>query len=187
LLAGYLNGCRADCVTRSFSKRIVPVINKNMDHNNSSCGMARIAAATFVTRTPLRRTRRHASAAAALLATAAACLVHCASSGETSNDKMAGYHQVQTFCKRSYIEVSGLWLTCDTPGAYYYGSTAYRNSEVCMSGDKANLVVDCTCKFSWTVDLVWTLSHLSQVTNCLFFFIVLFSFVSVLLPAQMAL
>jgi hypothetical protein len=51
--------------------------------------------------------------------------------------------QVQDFCRRSYIQVISLQLLCDTPGAYYYGSSAYRNSEVCVSGDKAHLAFQC--------------------------------------------
>lgn len=65
------------------------------------------------------------------------------SSGSDDNadksDPNWGKHVVQPFCRRDYIKVSGLWLTCDTPGAYYYGSSAYRKSQTCMSGDKANL------------------------------------------------
>lgn len=52
--------------------------------------------------------------------------------------------QTQDFCRRNFITVSQLSVLCDTPGAYYSGSTAYRNSVVCVSGDKAKLSVTCT-------------------------------------------
>lgn len=43
----------------------------------------------------------------------------------------------------SQITVSLLSILCDTPGAYYSGSTAYRNSPVCVAGDKAQLDIVC--------------------------------------------
>ena len=39
--------------------------------------------------------------------------------------------------------VTSVRLTCDSPGAYYYGSKTYRGSEVCIDGDKASLKVKC--------------------------------------------
>ena len=80
-----------------------------------------------------------------LVAFCAFCLVfHVrASNNNNNNDQALGYRNVEPFCRRSYIQVTGVWITCDTPGAYYYGGSAYRNSEVCMSGDKANILVDC--------------------------------------------
>lgn len=54
-----------------------------------------------------------------------------------------GVVQTQDFCLRNYIKVEKLSILCDTPGAYYYGSNAYRNSRVCMSGDKAHLKIKC--------------------------------------------
>ena len=54
-----------------------------------------------------------------------------------------GVVETQDFCTHNYIQVEKLTLLCDTPGAYYYGSNAYRNSLVCMSGDKAHLKVKC--------------------------------------------
>lgn len=70
------------------------------------------------------------------------------SNGSNSNrqrgNNKRGYQASEPFCRRNFVQVTGLWLTCDTPGAYYYGSSAYRNSEVCMSGDRANLEIQCT-------------------------------------------
>jgi hypothetical protein len=51
----------------------------------------------------------------------------------------------QNYCKHHLITVSSLSILCDTPGAYYSGSNAYRNSPVCVSNDKAKL--DIICKF----------------------------------------
>jgi len=54
-----------------------------------------------------------------------------------------GVVETQDFCRRNYIQVEKMSILCDTPGAYYYGSNAYRNSQVCMSGDKAHLKIKC--------------------------------------------
>lgn len=62
-------------------------------------------------------------------------------------NKDRGLVLTEDFCNRNYIQISRMTILCDTPGAYYYGSNAYRNSEVCMSGDKAKLNVTCElCK-----------------------------------------
>ena len=50
------------------------------------------------------------------------------------------------FCRLSpsrkrRITVPKVSVLCDTPGAYYSGSTAYRNSPVCVAGDKLRLDV----------------------------------------------
>ena len=59
----------------------------------------------------------------------------------TSNDRK-GFKDVQTYCRNTYVRVTDLSLLCDSPGAYYYGSTTYRNSEVCVTGDKAKLYME---------------------------------------------
>ena len=69
----------------------------------------------------------------------AACLVTASAASSSQQDNDSGYHDVQPYCQRNYVKVSKMWLLCDSPGAYYYGGSAYRNSEVCMSGDKAKL------------------------------------------------
>lgn len=101
----------------------------------------------------LVRTRRRYLQAGRIRAFALLCLLSVSAGekdsnqGKSKNNNNRGYHDVQPFCKRHYIQVTGVWLTCDTPGAYYYGSSAYRNSEVCMSGDKATLRVECKSPF----------------------------------------
>jgi hypothetical protein len=50
---------------------------------------------------------------------------------------------VQPYCKKTLVRVTAVYLTCDSPGAYYYGSGSYRGSVVCMSNDKANIRVEC--------------------------------------------
>jgi hypothetical protein len=64
------------------------------------------------------------------------------SSGSTSSSTK-GQLVVQPFCKKTNVRVTAVYLTCDSPGAYYYGSGNYRNSLVCMSDDKVNLRVEC--------------------------------------------
>jgi hypothetical protein len=49
----------------------------------------------------------------------------------------------QPFCSNNTIQVTRIQILCNTPGAYYYGSNAYRNSKVCTRGDKLNLQVHC--------------------------------------------
>jgi hypothetical protein len=58
-------------------------------------------------------------------------------------DPNKGLQQTNSFCKRSLIKVLSLRLLCNSPGAYYAGSNAYRKSDVCQAGDKAILEVEC--------------------------------------------
>jgi len=53
-----------------------------------------------------------------------------------------GYYNQFSVCDESSILVQDISITCDSPGAYYYGSNKYRNSASCQSGDKANMQVD---------------------------------------------
>lgn len=41
------------------------------------------------------------------------------------------------------IDVEKVFLICDSPGAYYYGSGSYRDSARCKYGDKAKMHVYC--------------------------------------------
>jgi hypothetical protein len=65
------------------------------------------------------------------------------SSNSASTSTTKGQLVVQPFCKKTNVRVTAVYLTCDSPGAYYYGSGNYRNSLVCMSDDKVNLRVEC--------------------------------------------
>lgn len=49
------------------------------------------------------------------------------------------YFNQFTVCADSAILVEDLAITCDSPGAYYYGSSKYRDSATCMGGDKGKL------------------------------------------------
>jgi len=49
------------------------------------------------------------------------------------------YYNQFTVCADSAVIVEELVITCDSPGAYYYGSSKYRGSATCMGGDKARL------------------------------------------------
>jgi hypothetical protein len=91
--------------------------------------------------------------AAMILATSAAESSSSSFSSWTATTSAAvgqtkGIVLTEDFCNRNYMQISRLTLLCNTPGAYYHGSNAYRNSEVCMSGDKAVLDVSCmyTCR-----------------------------------------
>jgi hypothetical protein len=74
-------------------------------------------------------------------------------SGSASIGQTKGIVLTEDFCNRNYMQISRLSILCNTPGAYYHGSNAYRNSEVCMSGDKANLDVSCKCQPLLHLDL----------------------------------
>ena len=62
----------------------------------------------------------------------------CTSSSNTD------LQQRHTNRQKPQISVSLLSVVCDTPGAYYSGSNAYRNSHVCIGGDKAKMDLLCT-------------------------------------------
>lgn len=63
---------------------------------------------------------------------------------ETATQAPVNLVTTQDFCKRHFVQVTQLSILCDTPGAYYSGSTAYRDSPICVGGDKAKLNVTCT-------------------------------------------
>ena len=44
-------------------------------------------------------------------------------------------------CADSIVQIEELSVVCDSPGAYYYGSKKYRNSQSCVAGDKAKVDV----------------------------------------------
>jgi hypothetical protein len=67
-----------------------------------------------------------------------------ASSSEFDNSNVKGQLNFRSPCYRNWVRVTKLVLTCDSPGAYYYGSTTYRNSETCATGDKARIGLSCT-------------------------------------------
>ena len=48
-------------------------------------------------------------------------------------------------CSQEDFEVQAVFLVCDSPGAYYRGSSTYRDSTTCIYGDKARLQLQCKC------------------------------------------
>ena len=65
-----------------------------------------------------------------------------ATASSESNSKSAsakGQLSFRSTCSRNWVRVTSLVLTCDSPGAYYYGSSTYRNSDTCAAGDKARI------------------------------------------------
>ena len=82
-----------------------------------------------------------------MVSSASLVLLFSFAAAEDTDSSSSGEVVIHEFCRRNYIKVDRLSILCDTPGAYYYGSSAYRNSQVCMSGDKANLDISCT--FWW--------------------------------------
>merc|ERR1712218_451470 len=54
------------------------------------------------------------------------------SSGETGKT----YYEA---CSDATIDVQDYSVLCDSAGAYYYGGSKYRNSEVCKMGDKVKV------------------------------------------------
>ena len=65
------------------------------------------------------------------------------SNKNSSSKEKNGFQNASPFCYQKFIEVNGVYITCDSPGAYYYGGSAYRKSEVCKTGDKAKLSFEC--------------------------------------------
>jgi len=45
-------------------------------------------------------------------------------------------------CADAVIQVQSVYVYCDSPGTFYYGSGKYRNSQTCQPGDKATVQVD---------------------------------------------
>jgi hypothetical protein len=91
----------------------------------------------------------------------------------TSSSSSSSYPNNQNY----RITVSLLSVLCDTPGAYYSGSTAYRNSPVCVAGDKVKLDIVCTLRedcfwvlyiaycIGWFYKLTWFSNSLSLPKN----------------------
>jgi hypothetical protein len=46
-------------------------------------------------------------------------------------------------CSQEDFQVQAVFLVCDSPGAYYRGSSTYRDSTTCTYGDKAHLQLQC--------------------------------------------
>lgn len=55
------------------------------------------------------------------------------------HDDQGNYYHQFSVCDESVAIVEELSLLCDSPGAYYYGSSKYRNSASCQAGDKAKV------------------------------------------------
>ncbi|CAB9526382.1 expressed unknown protein [Seminavis robusta] len=53
-------------------------------------------------------------------------------------------------CSQEDFQVKAVYLVCDSPGAYYRGSSTYRDSETCIYGDKARLQLEFKIKDSFT-------------------------------------
>ena len=51
--------------------------------------------------------------------------------------------QVVGSCSREAFQIKAVYLLCDSPGAYYRGSSTYRDSTTCVYGDKARLQLKC--------------------------------------------
>jgi hypothetical protein len=94
-----------------------------------------------------RRPRRVTAARAAVAAVYTSLYLILIQESQAASSK--GTLDVQSFCRRTLVKVTRVVLLCDSPGAYYYGSNTYRNSEVCMSNDKANIAIYCKCTGGW--------------------------------------
>jgi hypothetical protein len=57
-----------------------------------------------------------------------------------------GLLEVVGSCRKEDFRVRAVYLVCDSPGAYYRGSSTYRDSTTCIYGDKARLLVECKSK-----------------------------------------
>jgi hypothetical protein len=73
------------------------------------------------------------------------CTSSSSSGGSSSTGNSHRRHSKTAHRDKPQISVSLLSVVCDTPGAYYSGSNAYRNSHVCVGGDLAKIDIWCTC------------------------------------------
>jgi hypothetical protein len=64
------------------------------------------------------------------------------SNGGNSTVTKKGLQLVAT-CSQDDFLVTAVYLVCDSPGAYYRGSSTYRDSALCIYGDKARLKLEC--------------------------------------------
>jgi hypothetical protein len=53
----------------------------------------------------------------------------------------SSYYNKFTVCANSKVVVTEMSIVCDSPGAYYYGGSKYRNSATCQAGDKARVEI----------------------------------------------
>ena len=61
------------------------------------------------------------------------------------NDDYAGNNNAYegfSVCDNTAIEVTNVYMYCDSPGTFYYGSGKYRNSQNCTAGDKGKYFVE---------------------------------------------
>lgn len=59
---------------------------------------------------------------------------------DNAGDDVGSYSSFQV-CSDANVTVTGIEVVCDSPGTFYYGSGAYRNSQSCQSDDKGKVVV----------------------------------------------
>lgn len=57
-----------------------------------------------------------------------------------------GKLEIMNCFKKSPVQVSSIYLTCDSSGAYYYGKSSYRGSSTCKYGDIARIKAYCKCE-----------------------------------------
>ena len=62
---------------------------------------------------------------------------------QNNNDDGEINGELHVYSTCTGVTVQSMYLTCDSPGAYYYGSGSYRNSDRCKYGDKAKLIMYC--------------------------------------------
>lgn len=58
--------------------------------------------------------------------------------------------QIVGSCSKEDFQVNAVYLVCDSPGAYYRGSSTYRDSTTCVYGDKARLQLQFEISDSFT-------------------------------------
>lgn len=65
------------------------------------------------------------------------------SSTSTTDSELSGRLKLIRRCDTNIIYVNSIYMTCDSPGSYYYGSGGYRKSSRCKYGDKADTYIFC--------------------------------------------
>jgi len=92
------------------------------------------------------------------------------SSSSSDNDysDLLGRLKLIRRCDTNIVYVNSIYLTCDSPGSYYYGSGGYRQSSRCKYGDNADMYIFFTISdnYGWYgIDVIIDMGVLAAFTN----------------------
>jgi hypothetical protein len=85
--------------------------------------------------------------AVSLLSSSTSVVVQAEDDTSYDYSDLSGQLKMIRHCDVNIVYVNSLYLTCDSPGSYYYGSGGYRKSSRCKYGDKADMYIFCKFMF----------------------------------------